>query len=66
VVTLEDCVTSQAHLPTLIQIQLDFVSQEKTILKIRYFTGKMLGGDKTPRESDSHNDQPIQSNSPIS
>ena len=56
----------KAYQSTLVKIELDCSSQEATALEITYFTGKMLGGDKVLRESDFHNVQPIQANTPIS
>ena len=56
----------KAYQSTLVKMELDCGSQEATALEITYFNDKMLGGDKVLRESDFHNPQPVQSNSPIS
>ena len=55
----------KAYQSTLVKIELDCAGQEATALEITYFTGQMLGGDKVLRESDFHNAQPVQGNSPI-
>jgi hypothetical protein len=55
----------KAYQSTLVKLELNCASQEATALEITYFTGKMLSGDKVLRESDFHNAQPVQGNSPI-
>ena len=55
----------KAYQSALLKIELDCSSQEATALEITYFTGKMLGGDKVLRESDFHNAQSVQGNSPM-
>ena len=64
--TMQATYDGKAYQSTLLKMELDCGSQEATALEITYFTGKMLGGDKVLRESDFHNPQPVQSNSPIS
>ena len=56
----------KAYQSALLKIELDCSSQEATALEITYFTGKMLGGDKAQHESNFHNPQAVQGNSPIS
>jgi hypothetical protein len=64
--TVQATYDGKAYRSTLLKIELDCASQEATALEITYFTGKMLSGDKAQRESDFHNAQPIQANTPIS
>jgi beta-glucanase (GH16 family) len=63
--TMQSTYDGKAYQSTLLKIEIDCSSQEATALEITYFTGKMLGGDKVLRESDFHNVQPIQANTPI-
>ena len=64
--TVQSTYDGKAYKSALLKIELDCSSQEATALEITYFNDKMLGGDKVLRESDFHNPQPVQSNSPIS
>lgn len=64
--TVQSTYDGKAYKSALLKIELDCSSQEATALEITYFTGKMLSGDKAQRESNFHNPQPIQANTPIS
>lgn len=64
--TVQATYDGKAYRSTLLKIELDCASQEATALEITYFTGKMLSGEKAQRESNFHNAQPIQANTPIS
>jgi len=63
--TMQSTYDGKAYQSALLKIELDCSSQEATALEITYFTGKMLGGDKVLRESNFHNAQPVQGNTPI-
>lgn len=63
--TVQSTYDGKAYQSALLKIELDCSSQEATALEITYFTGKMLGGDKVLRESDFHNAQSVQGNSPM-
>lgn len=63
--TVQSTYDGKAYRSALLKMELDCSSQEATALEITYFTGKMLSGDKAQRESNFHNAQPIQANSPI-